>query len=278
MKRIVILGSKPNAAFVDAEEVWCANAAIGFYGDEVRRYPAAVNVASGIILRKNLRDAGVYGGIYEKKWRAVVAARPSRLVLLAAPCDTSCVVEVQEALRSSGYASPIEICTVRRRIRLVREIAGLRYPVVTRAFFRQPVAVQLRDAERLARFAWKSRSREGRGEADEDAPGKFRPSTGILALLLAIRQHGSDAEYVVAGIGVEERWAQQGDGKILVGKTATCDGGLTPHVHADIAVLRSVARRYAVRTTEPELAHLVPLVPAGDFSHGNAVARPQSAA
>lgn len=256
MKRVVILGSKPKASFVDAEEVWCANAAIGFYGDEVRRYPVVVNVASAVILRKNLQDAGVHGGIYAKKWQAVVTARPTRLVLLAAPSDTSCVVEVQEALRSAGYAVPIDICTVRRRIRLVRDVAGLRYPVVTRAFFHQPLAVQVRDLERMARFLWKSRS----GDGDEDAPGKFRPSTGILALLLAIRQHGTDAEYVVAGIGVEERWAQQGDGKVLVGKTATKHGGLTPHVHADIAVLRAVAGRYAVRTTEPELSHLVPLV------------------
>lgn len=278
MKRVVILGSKPDASFVEADEVWCANAAIGFYDEAVRRYPVAVNVASATILRKNLRDASVHGGIYEKKWRAVVAASPARLVLLAAPCDTSCVVEVQEALRRAGYVPPIEICTVRRRILLVRELAKLRYPVVTRAFFRQPVAVQLRDAERLFRFVMKSRSGPGRGETDDDAPGKFRPSTGVLALLLAMRQHGTDAEYVVAGIGVEDRWAQEGDGKVLVGKTTTRDGGLTPHVHADIAILRAIAGRYAVRTTEPELAHLLPLVVAGARVSGNTVARPQAAA
>lgn len=263
MKRIVILGSKPNASFVDAAEVWCANAAIGFYREEVRRYPVSVNVASAVILRKNLLDAAAHGGLYAKKWQAVVAAQPSRLVLFAAPADASCVAEVQAALRVAGYAAPVDICPVPDRIRLVREIAGLRYPVVTRAFFRQPIAVQLRDAERIARFGWKSWA----GAGDEDAPGKYRPSTGILALLLAIRQHGGDAEYVVAGIGLGERWAQQGDGKVLVGKTATTHGGLTPHVHADVAVLRALARRYALSTTEPELAHLLPLLDNSGFSH-----------
>ena len=274
MKRIVILGSKPDARFVSADEVWCANAAIGFYGDDVRRYPIAVNVASAIVLRKNLLDATSHGGIYAKKWEAVVAARPSRLVLLAAPADPGCAVAVQEALRTGGYAAPIEVCTVRRRIRLVSDVAGIRYPVVTRAFFRQPLAVQVRDVDRLLRFLWKSRS----GAGDEDAPGKFRPSTGILALLLAIRQHGSDAEYVVAGIGVEERWAQQANGTVLVGKTATRHGGLTPHVHADVAVLRALACRYAIHTTEPELAHLVPLLDERPRQEGTAVAPVQAAA
>lgn len=274
MKRIVILGSKPDASFVDAAEVWCANAAIGFYREEVRRYPVAVNVASAVILRKNLLDAAAQGGLYAKKWQAVVAARPSRLVLFEAPSDPSCAVEVREALRAAGYAAPVDICPIPDRIRLVRDIAGIRYPVVTRAFFRQPIGVQLRDVDRLARFGWKSWA----GAGNEDVPGKYRPSTGILALLLAIRQHGRDAEYVVAGIGIGERWAQQGDGKVLVGKTATMHGGLTPHVHADVVVLRALARRYDLRTTEPELAHLVPLLGASFFPQRIDVVGEQAAA
>lgn len=274
MQRILILGSKPGAVFVDAAEVWCANAAIGFYGDQVRRYPSAVNVASALILRKNLRDATVHGGLYVKKWQAVVAARPARLVLLATPSDAACAADVEEALRTAGYAAPIEVCSVRSRIELVRGITGLRYPVVTRAFFRQPVAVQVRDVDRIIRFLWRTLKTAG----DDDAPGKYRPSTGILALLLAIRRHGVGAEYVVAGIGVGERWAQQGDGTVLVGKTATKHGGLTPHVHADVAILRALSGRYAVRTTEPELAHLVPLVAAGDFPPRTAVASGRAAA
>lgn len=265
MKRILVLGSKPGARFVDAAEAWCANAAIGFYADEVRRYPVVVNVASAVILRKNASDASSHGGLYAKKWRAVTVARPARLILLSAPGDPGCAAGVEAALRAAGYAAPIEHCSVRRRTRLVPDLAGVRYPVVTRALLRQPLAVQLRDIERIVRFIWKSR----RGAEHEDAPGKFRPSTGVLALLLAIAEHGSAADYVLAGIGVAERWAQHAAGTVLVGKTATRHGGLTPHVHADVVILRALAARYAVTTTEPELAGVVPpfagsVVPAGD--------------
>lgn len=268
MKRILILGSKPGAAFVDAAEAWCANAAIGFYADEVRRYPVVVNVASAMVLRKNASDATSYGGLYAKKWRAVTAARPGRLILLAAPGDPGCAVGVEEALRVAGYAAPIETCGVRRRVRLVPDVAGVRYPVVTRAFFRQPLAVQARDIGRTAGFLWRS----WRGAEHEDAPGKFRPSTGVVALLLAIAEHGTAAEYVVAGIGVAERWAQRADGTVLVGKTATRHGGLTPHVHADVVILRALAARYAVTTTEPELAGVVPFVTGRVGPAGSAVA------
>jgi hypothetical protein len=93
-----------------------------------------------------------------------------------------------------------------------------------------------------------------------------------------MRQHGTDAEYVVAGIGVEERWAQQANGTVLVGKTATRHGGLTPHVHADVAVLRALACRYAIHSTEPELAHLVPWLDERLRQDGTAVATGRTAA
>lgn len=255
MKRVLVLGSKPGAVFLPGDAIYAANASLGFYAADVRQYPTAVNVASALVLRKSFADPA---GLYGRKWRAVIEASPSRMVLFAAPDAPGCTAAVHEALTAAGYAAPIEVWSVRDRTELVRSVSRLRYPIVTAAMLRQPFVTVLDDARRLARFAlrWHRGTDASRGY-ETDAPGKFRPSTGILALLIAILDHGPDAEYVLAGIGLEGRNLHHGAGGIIAGKDRSRGRILPPHVIADIAVLEALRGRYRLRTTEPELRPFV---------------------
>lgn len=274
MKRVIVLGSKPGAVFLPGDAVYAANAAIGFYAADVGLYPTAVNVASALVLRKSFDDSA---GLYGRKWRAIVEAAPSRMVLFAAPDAPGCTAAVHEALTTGGYAAPIEVCSVRDRIELVTSVSRLHYPIVTAAALRQPLATVLDDARRLARFAVRRHSAQHAAVGCEtDAPGKFRPSTGILALLVAIRDHGPDAEYVLAGIGLEGRNLHQAAGSIIAGKDRARGRILPPHTSADIAVLEALRGRYRLRTTEPELEPLVPAAPPDACRSVAALALPSS--
>lgn len=274
MKRVIVLGSKPAAVFLPGDAVYAANAAIGFYATDVERYPTAVNVASALVLRKSFDNAA---GLYGRKWRAIVEATPARMVLFAAPDAPGCTAAVHAALTTGGYAAPIEVCSVRERIELVTSLSRLRYPIITTAAFRQPLATVLDDARRLARFAVRRRRTQNTsGGCETDAPGKFRPSTGILALLVAIRDHGPDAEYVLAGIGLEGRNLHQAPGGIIAGKDRARGRVLPPHIHADIAVLEALRGRYRLRTTEPELEPFVTTVSPDARCPAAALALPQA--
>jgi hypothetical protein len=275
MKRVIVLGSKPGAAFLPGDAVYAANAALGFYTSDVKHYPTTVNVVSALVLSKSFADAA---GIYGRKWRAVADATPSRMVLFAAPDTPGCTAAVCEALTAGGYAAPIEICSVRDRIELVTSVTSLRYPIVTAAVLGQPLATLLDDARRLARFAVRRRHQpDASRDCETDAPGKFRPSTGILALLVAIRDHGPNAEYVLAGIGLAGRNLHQAAGGIVAGKDRSRGRILPPHICADIAVLKALRGRYRLRTTEPELEPLVAAVPPDRCHPAAALALSQAA-
>lgn len=273
MKRVIVLGSKPGAVFLPGDTVYAANAAIGFYAAEVARYPTAVNVASALVLRKSFADSA---GLYGRKWRAVVEATPARMVLFAAPDAPGCTAAVHAALSTGGYAAPIEVCSVRDRIELVTSVSRLRYPIVTAAALRQPLATVFDDARRLARFAVRRRAQDAARGRETDAPGKFRPSTGILALLVAIRDHGPAAEYVLAGIGLEGRNLHQAAGSIIAGKDRARGRVLPPHICADIAVLAALRGRYRLRTTEPELEPFVTAISPDACRPAAALALPQA--
>ncbi len=253
MVRIVVLGTKPNAVIPDGDAIYCANAAIGFYKNEVARYTYVVNVASTLVLNKhfeNRRQIDV--DLYHDKWTAVSNASPQKLVLVDAAGQPELSGQLVAKLRESGYNAAIEILSLAKRTRLVRSVAGMPYPIVTRELFSQALQTQLEDIVHLCKY-WLQ-------QVDGDVKGKFRPSTGIMALLYAIDCHGSDAEYVLAGIGVQERQLHQHNHALLHSEKIHRTHVLAPHIEADIAVLRSLGSRYRVATTEPELSPYVSML------------------
>lgn len=80
----------------------------------------------------------------------------------------------------------------------------------------------------------------------------FRPSTGILTLLYAIKMHGADADYYISNIGISERNDYAGL------YTNGTEPEIPTHVHADIKVIAKLTSRYRIYCNDEGLCEQVP--------------------
>lgn len=253
MKKIVILGSKPKAVLPQGEKIYCANAAFISNEDAVDRFADRVVVASGAVLGNGLTPDANNHEVYKQKLDAVRDAGMSRMILFASPYSVGMTARVQAYLQADERNPDISVISVMERIELVKSVAHSKYPLIDDAFSSQPFLIRLHDRRENWRcfLNWKF------GDGRRDVSPKYRPSTGILALLQAIRENGHNAEYVLAGIGTQDR-------NIAKVKTFTATlqgtlaGDLPQHVHADLMVLKKLVGRYALSTTEKELTEAVP--------------------
>jgi hypothetical protein len=79
----------------------------------------------------------------------------------------------------------------------------------------------------------------------------FRPSTGIISLLMAIDENGVDCEYILAGIGLKNR-----DDYLHTKRSSSASFPI--HVFADRKILQALSSRYRITSTEPELMAVLP--------------------
>jgi len=243
--RVVILGAKPNADIPEGDAVWCANSAIVFYSDQIHHFQEVVSVQNPDMLHpKNRREGESDREMNEQLYRKLLVSRSNRMILTR----TSSLELVKRELDAAGFSAPVSGISIYERRMLVGRISGCYDPIVTSDFFRLPYKVKVRYAGSLGStflkrlFDWK-----------KDCGSAFRPSTGVLALVMAIAEYGTGAEYVICGIGVSKRLE-------YVSGTKTKGRMLQPHVYADVKVLRQLRRRYSLFTTEPELASIIPLL------------------
>ena len=164
---------------------------------------------------------------------------------------TSGLELVRAELVKAGFRSPVEAVSVQVRRALVGKISGCYDPIVTSDFFRLSYELKIRYAGSLARTFLKRLL-----DRCKTCNPVFRPSTGIISLLMAIDEHGADCEYVVAGIGMKNRSIY------IHTERSTAQGAsvatLPQHVFADRKILMALSSRYRITTTEPELMEILP--------------------
>jgi hypothetical protein len=242
-KRVVVLGSKPGADIPSGDAIYCANAAIGYYADTVSRFSRVVSVLNPDMIHPKERREGVPNrALKEREWNMFIEARPEKVILTR----TGYFEFLKEVLDNAGFRSPVESVSAFQRRQLVGRISGCYDPIVTSDFFRLPLDRKIRYAGSLTTTFLKRLL-----DKSKDCGSVFRPSTGILALVFAIADYGRDADYVICGIGASKR-DEYLDGKHIHGRD------LPQHVFADIKVLRKLARRYHLSTTEQELVSFIP--------------------
>lgn len=241
--RVVILGSKPDADIPDGDILYCANGSIGFYADQVRRFPKVISVLNPDLLHPKGRQEGVLDReANEQQYRMILESRPDRMILTR----TSSLDMAKRELSKGGFSAPVSALSIYERRMLVGQISGCYDPIVTSDFFALPSKMKIRYAGSLASTFLKRLL-----DRKKDCGSAFRPSTGILALVLAIDENGEDAEYIICGIGLRKR------AEYLNGTTFR-KRALPAHLFADVKVLSQLVRRYSLFTTEPELTSLIP--------------------
>ena len=242
-KLVVVLGSKPGADIPQGDAVYCANGAIGYYAEAVNRFPRVASVMNpDLIHPKERKPNSPNREFYERQFQVVTASRPDKMILTRATSFDM----LKGVLDEAGFRSPVEAVLAHERRALVGKISGCYDPIVTSDFFRLSYELKIRYAGSLtSTFLKRLLNRR------KDCGAAFRPSTGILALVFAIAEYGREADYVVCGIGVRKR-------EEYLDSSNPRQRDLPQHVFADVKVLRKLARRYRLFTTEPELEHLLP--------------------
>ncbi|MBN1929371.1 MAG: hypothetical protein JW764_07500 [Chlorobiaceae bacterium] len=256
MKRIVVIGSKPNAVIPDGDTVYCANVSIVYYADQVARFRQIVNVITPkAIADQKPRNSSGEQDCYTKRWEAMLAAWRAQLVIL----ESSNASRMIEGLRNAGYDAPISSISHQERRKLVSRVSGCDDPILSAEFFRLPPKLQARYAGSAISITLKRIFDQGK-----TCNPIFRPSTGIISLLYALDQHGPDCEYVVAGIGMNNRSVYIHSERTSAQRTS--GASIPPHVFADRKVLQAVSNRYRITTTEPELMGILPPFAGGEHS------------
>lgn len=251
-KRIVILGAKPGPIIPRGDAIYCANAAFLSAPDEVSGFPQRTIVASSTVLAKGLPSAREAPAIYRTKVDAIRDFRSTDLVLFEDPGRGDKLPVIREYVSAGQPERKERLFSVEQRTALTRDWLGT-YPLVNAAFRMQPLSVQWRDALEWGKWwvSWQLGSRR------RDVRAKYRPSTGILALLVALQDHGYSAEYVLAAIGLTDRQTYLIDGNGVVGSKRRRANVLPMHTVADCIALQRLADRVNLSTTEPELYELV---------------------
>ena len=256
MTNVVVAGAKSGLRFPSADSVYAANAASLTDPTAFEGLADLSVVASCHVLAKGLNAMGVNSDLYKRKFEAVRDIDARRIVLLtnSNPRDKS--TQVLDALLSAKPNRPIEVMTAADQRRLITPILGRNYPIVGGWALKQPASVVLRDAALITRclINWSF------GNGENEVPPRYRPSTGLFALLLAIWEHGENAKYILAGIGLTERaqyqFASGEEKKMYIKRNAKGIG----HAMADRTTLIRVAEKFQIMTTEPELGDLLSLV------------------
>jgi len=248
----VILGSKPGPIIPRGEAIYCANAAFLSAPDKVSGFAQRTIVASSTVLAKGLASGREAPAIYRTKVDAIRDFRSTDLVLFEDPGRGDKLPIIRDYLSAGQPERNERLFSVEQRTALTRKWVGS-YPLVDAAFRTQPLAVQGRDALEWCRWwiSWQLGSRR------RDVRAKYRPSTGILALLVALQDHGCSSEYVIAGIGLKDRQTYSIDGNGIVGSKHRHTNVLPMHTVADCIALERLSGRVNLSTTEPELYELL---------------------
>lgn len=254
IKRVVVMGSKPHSIVPSGDIIYCANAAALTDPVAVSKFPRRTVVASGQVIARGINSNKLAQTIDEMRAQSVCTFNGQEAVIFLNEGDRRYRMLKEELVRSGPPTRIMRFIDARGHRSLVRQFAGA-YPVLDRRYFKQPLGVILFDTLKIAicslSWIW--------GNRRLDVSAKYRPSTGVLALLLAIREHGHQAQYVLSGVGLGNRDAYILDGKPFEVRRAQ-KKDLPMHVVADIIVLQRLAKHFNIRTTELELEDILPIV------------------
>jgi len=244
-KKILILGSRPDAKIVQHDFVYAANAASYYYSDQLTDKKKLIDVVSGdILVRPMLEKYKSEKDFYLEKLHRIASSHSEAMAL--APGQPRAV----HLLRESGYKNPIIPLNHSRRRNIIGLVSGLTDPIVSDHF----LSLEKEQRDILLNSMLKVNVRRVKN-ANAEHNNYFRPSTGVFALCFAIYRHGRNATYTIAGMGLSSRATYPDMARNLdVERDNT-------HVFADKKVLEVLAStNYRINTTDPMLKSILPLV------------------
>jgi len=197
MKKIIVIGSKPNAFIPDGDAIYCANVSIVYYAGQVSRFKQIVNLITPKAIEDQVpQNSFSKSSLYRRQWKMMLKTSRARLVILKSSDADNMIND----LRHFGYDAPITLISDQERRKLVAKVSGCDDPILSADFIRLSPKLKVRYAGSATSIILKRIF-----DQSKTSNAIFRPSTGVISLLYAIAENGADCEYVVAGIGLNNR-------------------------------------------------------------------------
>lgn len=236
---VLILGSKKGAVFDNFDIAYCANLAALYHRDKIR--PRNAKVVSVI-------SSGAFN--YQYYQDNLMRMEPDDVVLTMTDRYPRCVEKIKSVSNVFERAVLLDSSSVSS---LSYQVAGLKQPIAgTPTFFHRSLKNNLKivflyGKEKILSYF-----------QNNDVCPLFRPSTGIVSLLYAIKIHGRNAKYIVSGIGADQRHIQA-SGFVNDAIFEFQDRiFLQQHVAADVIIIRRLlALSYRIEVADNFLRSLV---------------------
>ena len=251
MKKVIILGSKPYAKIPDGDIIYSANGATAGNKIKIGNFSNHINVAHVYALNKGLKKEKSKR-LYNQKLKAIHESGFERLVLLTLPKNNSSIKNLKNYFTDT-HRKGIEVVSFYNQRIIVRKIGMCGYPIINKYFFHQKPKYIINDGLRIVKALLSRKF----GKGYIDVYSAYRPSTGILALLIAINENGPSSQYILSGIGIKNRNQFLINDEIHLNNIKTKNSSIE-HSYADAILLRNLRERFNLQTTEKELSHILP--------------------
>ncbi len=245
--RVVILGSAPDARWPRSDALFSAKSSLSYYPEAVDD-TLSVNSFGYLDDQMSLLDHGPLLS------RLQSTGLDSMTVGVRVEDEAGRVTAEARSRLAASRVAVGEVLSLNRvqRRQVWERPSGLREPIF-RGLGQYGLAGHLYVASRLRRHAWKHLRARLRS-----APTRmtrrhaiFRPSSGVVALCLAMDRFGPRAEYVIAGVSLV--WPRRYPD--LSRPVEDMENAPVPiHINADVQVLARLVKDWNITTTSPVLS------------------------
>lgn len=221
-RRVTILGSRKDALHTDGDFLYAANRSLKYFPDVARTHKRIVFVSNAATMND---VAQIMSRIPHETVKEVIhVMRPDS--------------ETSEQYRAENFECDLYVYSTSDTQALLQDVCGLEVPIA--AMSRQLMG---RFRSLIVPFL----------KMRYPNAAMFRPSTGVLALLLAIARFGDQATYTLAGIGATSRHSHP-NGEVTAGTSRRLR--IPQHVMADCGILQSLSWKYDISSDDQYLAQL----------------------
>jgi hypothetical protein len=240
--KVLILGSKPNADISLFDKAYCANATASYYQNELLKNNISESVIN-FVSASEMVPSSRKNSIDKEKWLSskftrIVTSPFKKIVLYTHDIFPESI----KLIKDSGFDGSLECVSLSQTKSMVKRFSKHQLPIFTKYHIEGFSKATLKN---LLRFMIEfSKSIKDKNYL---CSALFRPSTGILALIYAINEHGERASYTLSGIGFGER------GSYPDGKKNTWSPQpnlLRYHIFVDRHLVKALSKVYDINVTD----------------------------
>lgn len=202
MRKVLILGSKPDAKVPEFDIAYCANASGALYAEQLNSRNGVLNtvVAASELISSPIRSSAEKAAWQAERIAAIHGLKHHHIKLVSGEHFPS----VFNSLKAFDEHKSIEIIPHSKYESWLKSALRAGYPIVTKQHFSPGISV----VKELTRFALEHV--KYRVFEPYLVNSLYRQSTGMNCLLEAISRYGKTARYIIVGIGFQNRNLYEG--------------------------------------------------------------------